>query len=287
MNFKQNYFTLRDNRKLAYQEWGDSNNEKSIICVHGLTRNSRDFDYLAEALSKDYRIICPDIAGRGKSDPIGDMSLYNNQTYSTDIAELLQNIGIIKTYWVGTSMGGLIGIIMAALYPKTIERMVINDIGPFIPGSSLERLGTYVGKDQIFQNHDAAKAYIKQIFAPWGISKEEHWDHIVKNSLRETIEGFKFHYDPNIGNVFLKHDSNEPLKDVSLWELWDKVKCPVLVLRGMESDLLNRETASKMILNHTDSRLIEFPGIGHVPSLMEYEHIEIIREFLYPSNIPI
>lgn len=283
-----NYFTIpvtefnKQERKLAYWECGDKNNKKILFCVHGMTRNARDFDYLAMELAKTYRIICPDVPGRGKSDWLLDKAQYHNFNYALDIIGLIRHLGFTEVDWVGTSMGGLIGMAIASTTPGLIKKMVINDIGPFIPKDALRRIGEYAGSNPIFNNLDEVRKYFEVIYKPWSITKDEHWQHIMRHSLKQQQDGsYKFIYDPGIGANFRDENGNmKEIEDFNLWELWGKITCPVFVLRGALSDILPKDVALQMTQVGPKAKLHEFANIGHAPSLMSDDQIEIIRDWL-------
>ncbi|AIL65750.1 Alpha/beta hydrolase [Rickettsiales bacterium Ac37b] len=281
---KEFYVQGKDARhKMAYMEWG-SENKEVVICVHGLTRNSRDFDYLAQELSKTYRVICPDIIGRGKSDWLEDHNLYNYDTYVSDMKQFLQYLNIPEINWIGTSMGGLIGIILSASDDKkVIKNMVLNDIGPFIPEKSLQRIAKYISINPKFSSLAQAERYIRDILSPFGIKKDEDWKYITMHSILEDSNGnIILAYDPAISKVFSQADA---LKDIDLWNLWDKVCANILVLRGTLSDVLEQKTAEYMVKNKDSALLVEFQDIGHAPALMSSEQISIIKNWLDSKRI--
>jgi len=270
--------------KIVYYQWGDDAAKEVIFCVHGLTRTGRDFDYLASALasSKDVRVIAPDVAGRGKSQWLKKPSWYGYPTYMADMIALIKHLKLEKVKWVGTSMGGLIGILIAAYHPRIISKMVLNDIGPFIPKKSLNRLASYVGKDINFKDMNDASKYLKTIMEGFGITKEEHWNHILKHTFILGSEArYHFAYDPKIAAPF-RNILGRPKKmpDMDFSEVWEKVDCPMFVIRGGDSDLLLRETSIEMKEHKFVEEVVELPGIGHAPSLMEEEQIELIEKWL-------
>ena len=268
-------------RNIGYWQWGDVNNPKKLFCVHGLTRNGRDFDYLAKELSSQYHVICPDVAGRGKSDWLKDKNAYNIFTYAHDLTQLIMNLKITKLDWVGTSMGGMIGFIVASS-TSFIEKFVVNDVGPLLPKAALYRIAQYTGSNPKFENWADAEKFMRIIYQPWCIKKEEHWQHIKEISFKRDDDGnLMFTYDPGIGAPF--RDENGKIKvmeDISLWEFWEKIKAKTLVLRGTESDLLSKEIADKMTQTGPQAKLIELEGIGHAPSLYEADQIKIVKDFL-------
>jgi pimeloyl-ACP methyl ester carboxylesterase len=261
-------------------EWGDPSNTNMVICVHGLTRNGRDFDFIAKELAKTYRVICPDIVGRGKSDYLKNPADYNYMTYIADILHLMQVREITSCDWVGTSMGGLIGMMVAANIPGTIKKLVINDIGPFISKEGLNRIGDYVGKAPELSSHQEAITYLKDVFAPWGIKDESIIEHMVETSLIDENGNYSVAYDAHIADVFRDEDGNANIKDdIDLWEVWDGVQCPTLVLRGENSDVLSADVALRMN-KKPNNTLHEFKNIGHAPSLMEVDQIKLVVDWL-------
>ncbi len=262
--------------RIAYTEWGGSTASRTMICVHGLTRNGRDFDRLAAALSERWRIVCPDMPGRGRSDwlPAED---YGYPQYLADVTALMARLGTMEIDWVGTSMGGLIGMQLAAQDNSPIRRLVVNDVGPFIAKAGLERIAGYVGKDPTFATLDEVEAYLRRVHAPFGPLSDNDWRHLALQGYRR-LEGGRFGlgYDPGLGLAF----QSAEIKDIDLWALWDRIHCPVLVLRGAESDLLSSETAAAMQRRGPKAKLIEFSGVGHAPALMSEAQIGAVRDWL-------
>lgn len=266
---------------IAYAQWG-ADNEPVLICVHGLTRTGRDFDALAETLEPHYRIACPDVVGRGRSDWLPDPELYEYPQYLTDMTALIARLKADTLDWVGTSMGGIIGLLLAAQTNTPIRRLVLNDIGPFIPRSALESIGDYLGKAPNFPNLEAVADYLSQIHTGFGPLTREQWMHLARTSARPDGDGgYRLAYDPRIA----QSASAQP-QDVNLWEYWDRIRCPVLVLRGAASDLLLPETLAEMKTRgprHVDS--VEFQGVGHVPMLMSADQIGAVRDWLTGNQL--
>ena len=263
--------------KLSYLEWGDRDNSDVLICVHGLTRNAHDFDFLAQDLCKDYRVICPDILGRGDSDYIGSTLMYNFTQYISDMVSLIARIGVSEVNWLGTSMGGIIGMMLASLPKTPIKKLILNDVGMVIPSLAMTRIATYAQNDLGFQNLDEAKKYFKLIMPAFGIQDEEKWDHIVKWGTRKSQDGrYKLAYDPAIGQAFISVSAN----DIHLETFWHDVKCPVLVMRGEDSDLLTPEVISNMSILQPKMDVIEIPNAGHAPALMSALEIESVSNWL-------
>ncbi|MCH9019255.1 MAG: alpha/beta hydrolase [Proteobacteria bacterium] len=266
-----------DGLTLAYTEWGDAANPRALVCVHGLTRNARDFDALAAALAPDYRVICADVVGRGGSDWLGDPAGYAYPTYIAHLRALLAHLGLARVDFVGTSMGGLIGMMLAAGEDPPVARLVMNDIGPHVPRAALARIGDYVGAVPRFDDVDALEAYLRSIYPGFGPMTDAQWRAFAGHSARALPGGgVALAYDPAIGAAF----KDAPTGDVDLWPLWDAVRCPVLVLRGAESDVLPAATATEMATRGPRARIVDFPGVGHTPALMDAAQITIVRDWL-------
>jgi pimeloyl-ACP methyl ester carboxylesterase len=247
-----------------------------LICVHGLTRNGRDFDRLAAALSERYRVICPDVAGRGRSDWL-PAAEYTYPQYLADMTVLIARLGAGDVDWLGTSMGGLIGMQLAAAAHSPVRRLILNDIGPFIPKAALARIGDYVGKDPHFASLDELEAYLRKIHAPFGPMTDQDWRHLALQGYRRRENGgFSLAYDPGIAAGFVAGVK----QDVDLWALWDKVACPVLVLRGANSDVLTASTAKEMQKRGPKAKVIDCAGAGHAPGLVTEDQIAAIRDWL-------
>lgn len=264
--------------RIAYTEWGDPHNPDVLVCVHGLTRNGRDFDDLAEALSSDYRVICPDVVGRGRSEWLPAKSAYGLPQYVSDMMVLLARSRVESVHWLGTSMGGLIGMLIASQPDSPITRLVLNDVGPVITAASLRRIGDYVGRAPVFPDFAAAETYIRAVSAPFGPLTDEQWRRMTQTSVRARAGGgFEMRYDPGIGDVFR---SAPVLNDVDLWPIYDAIRCPTLALRGETSDLLTPETHREMGRRGPQAKLMEVPGVGHAPMLMDSAQIALVRDFL-------
>ncbi|GAB5389048.1 MAG: alpha/beta hydrolase [Alphaproteobacteria bacterium] len=248
-----------------------------MICWHGLTRNSRDFDDLAKALSSNgKRVICPDTAGRGRSDWLPDASLYGYPQYLRDAATVIGWAGAKQVDWVGTSMGGLIGMMLSATPGAPIRSLTINDVGPLVPAPALNRIADYVATDYLFADLKALEDHLRDIHAPFGNLSDAQWAHLAEHSHRVVEGGVKLAYDPAIGDAFKDGFS----EDVDLWAVWDMIRTPALVLRGAESDLLRQADAQAMTTRGPKARLVEFQGCGHAPALMDMDQINTISDFL-------
>ncbi|NQV98101.1 MAG: alpha/beta hydrolase [Rhodospirillales bacterium] len=262
---------------IAYTDWGDLDNPDLIVCVHGLTRNCRDFDALAQVLSATYRVISIDVPGRGNSQRLASPAAY---TYPTYIALLWPFIASLKARnldFIGTSMGGIIGMMIAAMPESPIQRMVVNDVGPFLPKSALQRINTYLAMDFQFDSVAAVAQHLRRVHEPFGPLTDAQWAHLAEHGSRRGTDGrWRLAYDPAIREPF-KDVINE---DISFWEVWDAIRCPVLLLRGETSDILRPETALEMTQHGPATDLVEFAGIGHAPALMAPEQISTITDWL-------
>jgi pimeloyl-ACP methyl ester carboxylesterase len=266
--------------RIAYLEWGDPRNRDVVVCVHGLTRTGRDFDELARALCGQWRVVCPDVAGRGDSDPLPDAMLYGVPQYVADMVTLVARLDIEGVSWVGTSMGGLIGMALAAQGGSPVQRLVLNDVGPLVTRVSLERIASYVGKAPTFASVAEAEQYIRAISAPFGPHSDAQWRFLTETWLRRNDDGsWRAHYDPRIAQPV-------PQKDLELWSLYDAVRCPTLVLRGEHSDLLTRDTAAEMARRGPRAKVVGIPGVGHAPTLLHPHQIAIVRGFLMEGLSP-
>lgn len=269
--------SARGFHRMHYTEWGDPANPRVLICVHGLTRNGRDFDALGHALEDRCRVLCPDVVGRGRSDWLADKTGYAYPRYLADMALLIARGGAERVDWVGTSMGGLIGMLLAAQPGTPIGRLVVNDVGPFIPRAALARIGEYVGRAPDFADLDEMERYVRTVSAPFGPLDDAQWRHLTEHAARRRTDGrFEFAYDPGIAEPFREAARD----DVDLWPVWERIRCPVLVLRGAESDLLLREDALAMTRRGPRAELVEFAGIGHAPMLMAPDQIAAVRDWL-------
>ena len=264
--------------RIAYLEWGDPRNRDVLVCVHGLTRCARDFDALARALCSQFRVVCPDVAGRGDSDRLADPMLYATPQYVCDLVTLISRLDVETVNWLGTSMGGLIGMALAAQSGTPVKRLVLNDAGPVVAKAALERIGSYVGRAPVFQTFEEAEKYIRTVCAPFGPHSDAQWRFLTEIWVRKSDDGtYRAHYDPRIAEPFR---STMPEKDMELWHHYDAIRCPTLVLRGANSDLLSKKTTQEMTSRGPKARVVEIPEVGHAPTLMHADQIAIVRDFL-------
>jgi pimeloyl-ACP methyl ester carboxylesterase len=282
------YLTLADPsnlarpRHLAYYEWGDASNPHVVVCVHGLSRNAHDFDFLAKSLESNYRVLCIDMAGRGKSDWFENKADYNYGIYVADILVLLAKLKVQKVDWIGTSMGGIIGMMLAAQHPDIIKHMVLNDVGSLISAKGLKRILGYVGSSSTFDTQENAMAYIKTILKSFGIASEAEWEFIFSISFNQLPDKrYVLAYDPDISRPFREAASKGgDIADVDLSMVWNMLTCPVLILRGQESDILTEDTALSMCKRNQPTKLIQFENVGHAPALLNDLQIKPIKEWL-------
>jgi len=270
--------TPRGLHRIAYLEWGDPRNARVLVCVHGLSRCARDFDALAAALSDRYRVVCPDMAGRGDSGWLADPMRYVVPQYVSDMVTLVARLDVEGLHWVGTSMGGLVGMALAALNDSPVSKLVLNDSGPVVTRASLERIASYFGLAPTFPDLESAEQYVRAVSAPFGPHSDAEWRFLTEVVVRRNADGsYRMHYDPRIGEPFRAH---MPENDLELWPIYEAVRCPTLVVRGALSDLLTRDTCDRMATCGPKAKVIEVEGVGHAPTLMHADQIGIVRGFL-------
>ncbi|MCO5976445.1 alpha/beta fold hydrolase [Ideonella oryzae] len=267
--------------RMAYHEWGDAANPKVLVCVHGLTRQGRDFDVLAQALANDYRVVCPDVVGRGESDWLADPMGYAIPYYVADMVTLLARLDAQEVHWVGTSMGGLIGLGVASLARSPVSRLVLNDVGPAIEPVSLQRIGQYLGQPAHWATLDEAADALWAISQSFGPHTRAQWLALTEHQITPDGTGFKPHYDPAIRQAFAAITPElAAAGEAALWASYDRIACPTLLLRGAESDLLSPATAQAMTQRGPRARLHEFAGVGHAPTLVAPDQVAVVRDFL-------
>ena len=269
--------------RVAYWEWGDPANPRVLVCVHGLTRQGRDFDVLAAAMSDRYRVVCPDIVGRGESDRLPNPADYVVPRYAADMITVLARVNAETVHWVGTSMGGLIGMVVASLTPKPlVSKLVMNDVGPVLPPQAIARIGAYLGLPLRWDSVEQAADYLWSISKSFGPHTREQWLALTRPMLRPTNEGgWRLHYDPAIAIPFqTSTPESAAVFEASLWAAYDAVRCPTLLLRGADSDLLSAGRAQQMTQRGPRARLHTFAGVGHAPTLVADDQVQQVREFL-------
>ena len=279
-NYYINGLDSRGFHRLHYTDWGDAANPRVVICVHGLTRQCRDFDALATALQNDLRVICVSIAGRGKSDWLPNADDYSYPQYMADMTALIARVtatGSNTIYWVGTSMGGMLGMLLASRPETPIRRLVLNDIGAVVPKESMARIGAYVSKILRFKSCEETEAWLRVTLAPFGPLTDAQWRHLtVHNSKQQDDGSWSMNYDPDIALPFQKAQT----RDIELWNYYDAIRCPTLLLRGALSDVLPKDIAVQMTQRGPHPELVEFEGVGHAPALMSDDQIRVVRNFL-------
>ena len=266
--------------RMAYHAWGNPNNPKVLICVHGLTRRGSDFKTLAQAMCKDYYVVCPDVVGRGDSDRLTNPMQYAVPQYVADMAELVKKLGVNQVDWFGTSMGGLIGMVYASMPNSPIRRMLINDVGPRIEPDAIKRLGSYVGQPFSFANRADALSRLNQICATFGEHTPEEWEIYNGPMLVQRDGMWIMHYDPNISVPFA---SVNPIMakagEMAMWHAFKQIHIPMLIVRGGDSDLLSAATVAEMCKVNPYARSIEIPHVGHAPAFVKAEQIALAKEF--------
>ncbi|MCY4744003.1 alpha/beta hydrolase [Pelomonas sp. UHG3] len=273
--------------RMAYWEWaGPSADAPVLVCVHGLSRQGRDFDTLARTLSKRWRVICPDVAGRGRSDWLRQPGAYQIPTYVSDMVTLLARLDVAQVDWVGTSMGGLIGLGVASLrggaHPDGfIRRLVLNDVGPAIRFEALARIGTYLGKVLRFTSLTEGAGYLRSISEGFGPHTDAEWLALSEPLFRQEGEAWVLRYDPAIAVPFAAVTPEVAAAgEAALWAVYDQLRCPTLLIRGADSDLLGADTAHAMTQRGPRARLVELPGVGHAPTLIHDDQIALVTDFL-------
>jgi pimeloyl-ACP methyl ester carboxylesterase len=266
--------------ELAYVDWGPSEAEIPVVCIHGLSRQGRDFDHLASDLAATgRRVVCPDLVGRGRSGRLRNANEYALPQYCADINALIAHLGAKQVDLVGTSLGGLIGIILAGLPGTPIRRLVVNDIGPYLPWSGLVRIGSYLSSMPAdFGGLEEVESYLREVLAPFGDLSDEHWTHLARHSVAWHPERGRYVvlWDPQIVRAF----RNPWHYSIDLWKYWTAIKVPILVLRGAESDLLTVDLAREMQDRCLFARIREIEGCGHAPPLMCADQIKLVSDFM-------
>ncbi|GEO36018.1 alpha/beta hydrolase [Skermanella aerolata] len=264
--------------RIAYAEWGPEDADRTVVCVHGLTRNSHDFDELAPTLAAEgFRVVCPDVAGRGRSGRLIAAASYAFPQYLADMTALVARLDVEQVYWVGTSMGGLIGMMLAAQPDTPVARLILNDVGAFMPAAALQAIASYVVEEPEFDDIGALEAGLRARLTGYAPVTAEQWRRLAEHEARVQPNGkLKFGYDPAIGAAL----AAAPAQDVDLWPIYDRITCPTLLLRGGDSNLLTPDTAHEMTTRGPRAELVEFPGVGHAPPLMAEDQIAAVRDFL-------
>ncbi len=281
------YVSCLDSRglhRMAYWEWGDAQNPNLLVCLHGLTRQGRDFDTLARGMVDRYRVVCPDVVGRGRSDWLRDPMGYVLPQYVADMVTLLARLNAQTVHMLGTSMGGLIALGVAALEGSPVQKLVLNDVGPRLDPVGLARIGGYVGQVRRWKALDEAADALWAISTGFGPHTREQWLALTEPQLKSDGADLVPRSDPDIARPF-KAITPEiaAAGEAAMWQSWDRIACPTLLTRGAESDLLAHDTALEMTTRGPRARLVEFAGVGHAPTLVQPVQIEAVREFLLSS----
>jgi pimeloyl-ACP methyl ester carboxylesterase len=263
--------------RLHYCEWGRRANKRVVICAHGYSGNARDFDFIATALADDYRVICPDIAGRGQSDWLEAPLGYNFGQFLSDLNALLARVGASQVDWVGTSMGGILGMLLAAQPHSPIARLVMNDVGAFLPSKALREIGNNLVAPEHFDSRAAIEDHLRHSHRDWGNLSDAQWQHLAQHGARPDGDGFRLHYDPRIAQLGSQWT---PGPGLFFWDVWERIKCPALLLRGERSGVFPATVAEQMLERHAGAQLVELPDCGHAPALMSRGQIAIVKAFL-------
>ena len=283
--------------RVAWWQWGEPDAPHVVVCVHGLSRQGRDFDVLVQALvaraAHGIRVVCPDMPGRGESDWLADPMQYGLPLYAVDMQALLTHlhsqhaIGVLD--WVGTSMGGLIGMLVCGQaqsgLPVPVRRLVLNDIGPVIEWAAIERIGSYLGRAGHFDDIDQAADALLAIASGFGPHTPDEWLALSRPMFRpvssESTSRLRLHYDPAIAVPFRQATQASAAQgEAALWQLYDHIEADTLVLRGRDSDLLSVATARAMTQRGPQARLVEFADVGHAPTLVAAEQVDCVSDFI-------
>jgi pimeloyl-ACP methyl ester carboxylesterase len=279
--------------RMAYWQWGDPQASHTVVCVHGLSRQGRDFDVLAQALvarsKTPLRVVCPDVVGRGKSDFLADPQGYQLPTYVADMLQLLAQLKPATLDWVGTSMGGLIGMLLCAYAPSvgaSVRRLVLNDVGPVIQWQALQRIGQYLGKSGQFATVQQAADAMWAVSSSFGPHTPEQWLALSQPMLKPvpSAQGgtaFALHYDPAIALPFGSTTEQQAKEgEALLWQAYEAITAQTLLLRGAQSDLLSVATAQEMTERGPKAQLVEFAGVGHAPTLVAPDQVDAVAQFV-------
>ncbi len=290
--------------RMAYHEWGAPDNPDVVLCVHGLTRTGRDFDDLAMRLAKDFRVVCPDIVGRGLSDRLATPMFYAVPQYVADLVTLIARLQPTRLRWVGTSMGGLIGLGYAGAVAQSqfmhplptpaqahrslphtgvrLDKLVLNDVGPHLEPVSIARIGQYISEDISFDTFDAAVAFVSKNSTSFGPHTEEQWRAFTRYTYIEQNGKWVKHYDLKLAVPFKSMDPQSAIAgEQLLWTAYDAIRAPILIVHGQESDLLSPQTVQQMLRRNQRARAVDFAGVGHAPTLMANDQIDVVAGFLY------
>jgi pimeloyl-ACP methyl ester carboxylesterase len=275
--------------RMAYWQWGDTNSDHVIVCAHGLSRQGRDFDVLAQALCDaapgKLRVVCPDVVGRGKSDWLKDPMGYQIPQYAADMLALINQLQPKALDWVGTSMGGLIGMVVSGQpdlpLPVPVRKLILNDVGPAIEWMAIQRIGQYLGKAAEFDSIQQAADAMWAVSTSFGAHTKEQWLALSQAMVKPNGDGFVLHYDPAIAIPFASATEESTKQgEAMLWALYDNIKAKTLITRGAQSDLLSSETAQAMTQRGPNAQLVEFEGVGHAPTFIAADQVKAAVNFL-------
>lgn len=271
---------------MAYKEWGDPANPDVLLCVHGVTRVADDFDVLAARLCDRYRIVCPDVVGRGRSGWLADPQGYQLPQYIADMVTLIARLDVTSVRFLGTSMGGLIGMALAALGQSPVRTLVLNDVGPALNFSAISRIAEYIAQEMRFATFEEGEQFVRAVSRPFGPHDEAQWHKLAHDVLRQNPDGsWRRHYDP--GLALPMRGLNEAVSrqsEILMWAAYDAIRCPTLLLRGEQSDLLSADIAHAMTQRGPRATLVEFPGVGHAPTLVHDDQIAAVSAFLLSAS---
>ncbi len=263
--------------RMVYHEWGDPNNPHVLICVHGLTRNGRDFDFLATALQQKYRVLAPDLIGRGQSDWLKDPALYTIEQYVADLLGWLHQLGLKKVDWLGASLGGILGMLIATRPDSPIQRLLLDDIGPIIKKESVAKLSSEVKANPVFPSLTDLKDFLKQLYAKTGEMQPYHWDHLLAHDhIALPNGGYTRAYDPQLFLSFIPMQNN----DIEFWPVFKAIRAPIFLLHGKESAVLTADICDEMKQYQPTMVVKDLPNITHAPSLMDEKHIGMVVNWL-------
>ncbi len=258
-------------------EWGPRDAQRVVVCAHGYSGNARDFDYLARAFAPDTRVICIDMAGRGESDWLRTPLEYNFAQFLADINGLLASLRLKRVHWIGTSMGGLLGMLLASQPSTPVRSLVMNDVGAYLPADALQAIAANLRAPERFASLDEVEAHMRRTHSDWGDLTQDQWRHLAIHGARETEDGYRLHFDPQITRL-LQPIAFSP--GIFLWGAWYRVRCPVLLLRGERSRILPPSVVQAMLHAKPHTEFVEIEGCGHVPALMDEAQIGIVRNFI-------
>jgi len=286
--------------RMAYWEWGDPGNRDVLLCVHGLTRTGRDFDEIAKRLQNRFRVVCPDVVGRGKSDWLVNPAGYAVPQYVADMLTLIARLNPVRLDWLGTSMGGLIALGLAgALAMSAVQRpdrgafglppqqtirlnkLVLNDVGPQLNIAGLSRIVEYVGKSPQFDSFAQAVDYVRSVSEGFGRHSPGQWEQLTRHVFNRQGDHWIKHYDVRMAEpMALQNEASVTAAELVLWAAYQSIDAPILLIRGQQSDLLSLAAAAEMLTRNPHASMVEFPDVGHAPTLLVDEQIEPIRQFL-------